>query len=144
MNTPITFPLYRHLAMLIEARANCKKNGNTEWYQRHLDTINDLLGDHAPSGSGIDNGAPLQINDDPTRLEFRVDFHHMNGAGFYDGWTEHRVIVRPSLAHGIDIRITGPNRNDIKEYLHQVFEEFLTRPLAYPLNLSTETSNAQS
>jgi hypothetical protein len=51
----------------------------------------------------------------------------MTEGGMYDGWTEHTVVVTPSLAFGINIRITGRNRNDIKDYLHDVFHEALTK-----------------
>ena len=44
-------------------------------------------------------------------------FHHMNDGGFYDGWTEHSVVVTPSLVYGFDTRITGRDRNDIKNYI---------------------------
>jgi hypothetical protein len=49
----------------------------------------------------------------------------MNDAGYYDGWTDHIVIVSPSF-DGIDIKISGRNRNDIKDYLHDVFHAALT------------------
>ena len=48
----------------------------------------------------------------------------MSETGFYDGWTEHKVIVTPSFA-GIDLRITGRNRNDIKDHIHDCFSSIL-------------------
>ena len=49
----------------------------------------------------------------------------MNENGFYDGWTDHTLTVRPSLVHGIELEISGRNRNDIKEYLHETFHSAL-------------------
>ena len=49
----------------------------------------------------------------------------MDEHGSYDEWTDHTVIVTASLIHGLNIKITGRNRNDIKEYLRDVFYDFL-------------------
>lgn len=49
----------------------------------------------------------------------------MNENGFYDGWTEHTITVRADLAHGFKISISGRNRNEIKDYLHEVFSDCL-------------------
>jgi hypothetical protein len=45
----------------------------------------------------------------------------MNEGGYYDGWTEHQVIITPSLQHGFDVRVTGQDRNEIKDYLAELF-----------------------
>ena len=74
-----------------------------------------------PSGSGVDSGTKLLDNSTPDRLVFQADFHHMDENGFYDGWTEHQIIVTPSLAYGFNVRITGRNRNEIKDYLADLF-----------------------
>ena len=34
---------------------------------------------------------------------------------------EHQIIVTPDLEFGISLRITGLDRNDIKDYLAEVF-----------------------
>ena len=57
----------------------------------------------------------------PDKLVFYTSFHHMNDNGFYDGWTEHTVTVRPSLQFGFNMKISGQNRNEIKYHLHDVF-----------------------
>jgi hypothetical protein len=53
----------------------------------------------------------------------------MDDVGYYDGWTEHTLTVRPSLAFGIDLKFSGRNRNQIKDYLHEVFHEALTHEI---------------
>ena len=55
-----------------------------------------------------------------SRIVLECSFHHMNEAGYYDSWTEHRITVRPTF-DSLDIHISGRNRNDIKEYLHEVY-----------------------
>jgi len=79
----------------------------------------------APSGSGIDLGTQfIPEKSGREKLVFSVDYHHMNENGFYDGWTEHLVIVTHDL-RGLNIRITGKNRNDIKDYLGDVYYYWL-------------------
>ena len=117
--------LYRELASCVQARLNCQKSNNQEWYCRHTETI-DALVDMLPSGSGIDRGTKIDLEKSTSeKLVFNVSFHHMDENGFYDGWTEHVITVRPSLQFDIDLTISGRNRNDIKEYLHEVYSAAL-------------------
>ena len=123
--------LYQHLASRVEAMQRCKTTGNTEWYDKHGAVIATLCKEHMPSGSGFDNGTRLNLDKSGAhRLEFDTGgFHHMNDNGMYDGWTDHGVIVTPSLAFGFDLRITGRNRNDIKEYIGEVFNVALSQDI---------------
>lgn len=79
-----------------------------------------------PSGSGIDLGCTITVEkSDKNRIEILTAFHHMDEFGGYDGWTEHKVILTPNFQHGFDMRITGRNRNGIKEYLMDIFDTCL-------------------
>jgi hypothetical protein len=119
-------PLYHVLANKIVAMANCREMGNEEWLSRHRDEAEQLVRDMMPSGSGIDSGTTLDFDaSKPDKLVFDTSFHHMNDGGMYDGWTEHTVIVTPSLSSGFDVRITGRNRNEIKDYLADIYHEAL-------------------
>lgn len=114
--------LYQHIAACLQAMRNCEQSGNTEWLQRHRDTIESLVSNHMPSGSGIDNGTQFDFDaSSPNKLVFITAFHHMNDAGMYSGWTDHTVVVTPDLASGYNIRITGRDRNAIKDYLADTF-----------------------
>ena len=120
--------VYRALAGLVQAMANCEKAGNTEWYARHKACAESICCNLLPSGSGIDNGTTVDFDaSKPERLVLTSGFRHMDEHGGYDGWSNHSVIVRPSLQHGIDVRITGRNRNDIKDYLGEVYQESLSQ-----------------
>ena len=122
-------PLYRHLASLLLAVRTCEKSGNVEWQRRHAETIDELCREHLPHGSGIDGPhATLRISESsPDRLVIGpADFHHMDEFGGYDGWTYHTLIVKPSLAFDIELRVTGGDRNNIKYYLGDVFRDALT------------------
>jgi len=119
-------PLYKVLASKIEWRPA----PGSEWEMRRSQEITRLL-DLLPSGSGWDCGTKLdekatilvEVWGTPRcqRIVLYGEFHHMNKNGFYDDWTDHTVIVTPSLSRDFDLRITGKDRNDIKEYLYEIF-----------------------
>jgi hypothetical protein len=94
---------------------------HAEWFDKHEDKILALVKEHMPSGSGFDSGTTIDFDaSHAEKLVFSMSFHHMNNNGYYDGWTEHTVTVTPSF-QGINLRISGRNRNDIKEYIHETF-----------------------
>lgn len=100
---------------------------NDEWAAKWTSKIDGLVSDFMPSGSGIDCGTKFDWDaSNPEKIVFSFSFHHMNDGGHYDGWTEHLLVVRPSLAFGLEMKITGRDRNGIKEYLHDVFHSALT------------------
>lgn len=117
--------LIERIASLLAARENCERTGNTEWHIRHTQALHDLE-KLLPSGSGFDCGSKLDLDASrPDCLRFTTEFHHMDEHGFYDGWTSHTVIVRPSFVYGMDIRVMGRDRNGIKELIHEVFMDAL-------------------
>ncbi len=121
-------PLYRELASVLQARANCARSSDhADWFDRHSATLRLLVKNYLPSGSGIDSGTTLDVDaSTPEKLVFAFGYHHMDENGMYDGWTEHTLTVRPSLLSGIDLRISGRNRNDVKDYLYEIYQYALT------------------
>lgn len=102
----------------------------SEFMAQRSDEIKRLL-DELPSGSGWDLGTKLDEDEStPEKLVLYGEFHHMNEYGMYDGWTAHKIIVTPSLQYGFDLRITGRDRNQIKEYLHEMFDHALRQEVA--------------
>lgn len=124
---PRTVPLYVRFARTLEAMENCRKRGNAEWLDKWTEDLGKLCREYMPSGSGFDAGTTLDDASKPDVLRFSADFHHMDEYGGYDGWTEHTVTVRPSLAHGIVLRVSGRDRNGIKDYIADTFRETLTQ-----------------
>jgi len=117
--------LFATFASLVDARLRCEQTNNDEWFHNHTARITELL-DEMPSGSGFDSGTKLDFDaSNADRLVFITAFHHMNDGGYYDGWTEHNVIVTPSLIHGFNLKVTGRDRNQIKEYIHEMFANAL-------------------
>ena len=118
--------IYQSIARKIQSIANCEKSGNTVWEKNHIISVIDLMRKTSPSGSGIDSGTQIELTEcTENKLVFLCQYHHMNENGFYDGWTTHKIIVTPDLASGFNIRITGRDRNQIKEYLYEVYSNWL-------------------
>lgn len=118
-------PNYVRLASSIDAFNRCVKIANEYGKELHESNI-EVIMKGAPSGSGIDLGT--QFNWEKSTkdlLVFKVSFHHMDEHGGYCGWTEHDIRVKPSLAFGIEIKITGRDFNQIKDYLHDVYHIWL-------------------
>lgn len=115
------------LASTLEAWENCRKNDNREWAGKHDATLTSLCQKHLPSGSGFNIGTTfVRSSSSTTKLVFNAPYHHMDEHGHYDGWTEHVVTVRPTFT-GLDIKVSGRDRNGIKDYIHEVFYTALTK-----------------
>lgn len=107
------------------------ESGNPEWVTRWQTRIAKLI-ELIPSGSGIDRG-PRKRSDveiSSTAIRFEIGYHHMNEGGFYDGWTEHTITIRPAF-EGVDVRVSGPNRNEVKDHLHEAMEYAFTRHVVW-------------
>jgi len=114
--------IYQDIASKLGAMENCRKSGNDEWLEKHGQAIMDICKNDMPSGSGFDNGTQLNWDKStPEKLVFETSFHHMNDGGYYDGWTNHTVTVTPSLQFGFNLKVSGPNRNEIKSYIYEMF-----------------------
>lgn len=122
--------LYQRIAELLTARQNCEATGNTEWHQRHTERLLSLVKKYMPSGSGFDQGTTIDLSlSKPNKIDFDTSFHHMDANGGYDGWTDHSITITPDFVSQINLRITGRDRNDVKEYIHEVFSDVLTREI---------------
>lgn len=111
--------VYEALAQAVEALNRNPSNKETE--EVMVDKIKTIM-ESAPCGSGFDSGTKfLEEKSNCKRLVFRTAFHHMNYAGYYDGWTNHLVTVEADLILGTSIRVSGKDRNDIKDYIGDAF-----------------------
>ena len=119
------------LSTRLLAMEYCCKSSNVEWFKRHRRTIDAIVKQFLPSGSGFDSGIEFLNLDgrahDGTSLKFRAAFHHMDESG-YTGWTTHCITVRATFA-GFDLKISGSNKNDIKDYIADTFNIALTEEI---------------
>lgn len=119
--------LYQLIAARVPAAQGAFPNIEQSFSDRNADEIETLCREFMPSGSGFDAGTHIELDDcRARRLVFNTSFHHMNDTGSYDGWTNHLVIVEPEF-HGFTIRVTGRNRNDIKDYIADAFHHALNQ-----------------
>jgi hypothetical protein len=134
---------YQTLARAIGARERCIMSNNTEWRDKWTALI-DALVKEFPHGSGFDDGTKIDLNrSDDNCLMFDTAFWHMNENGVYDGWTGHCVIVRANLAMGYTLKITGSNRNSIKEMIAECFANILdadSTPIEIKLGFAKEVA----
>lgn len=130
-------PVYEILFSALTAWNNCE-NGNTlnpnmaKAWDAYID---DLVKEHLPSGSGVDNGTKLDRETSVRRGMLVLDtaFHHMNEHGMYDGWTEHTIFVKPSFVGKIEIhKVDGRDRNQIKDYLADLYHQALLNEIEQP------------
>ena len=118
--------LYSELASAIDARKRCIETNN-DWAEKWSAAIKNAEDNFLPHGSGVDSGCKIDLErSHGGKLVIDLGYHHMNDVGYYDGWTEHTAYVTPSF-DGINIRITGSNRGDIKDYLYETLEYALTQ-----------------
>lgn len=133
--------LYSVLASAIQARKNCQERNNQEWFETWTRQIENLVENHMPGGSGIDSGTKIDLaRCHAEKLVFYAPYHHMNDNGFYDGWTEHTITVTPSFT-GINLRVSGRNRNDIKDYLYETFDYALSQEITDEQILNSREEN---
>jgi hypothetical protein len=117
-------PNYLTLANKFRAYLNCVASGNEQWMDMHELEIERIMTD-APSGSGVDCGTKFSLElSDRNKLVLTFSFHHMNENGFYDGWTDHRCIIKPDFG-GFRMKITGRDKNSVKDYLYDLFSHWL-------------------
>ncbi len=118
--------VYRAIAGAFIALRNAERANNEEWIGKHTERINRLVDENLPTGSGFDSGTQFSYNTSHRgRLVFHTSFHHMDEGGSYDGWTDHPVSVTPDLFFGINVKVGGRDRNDIKDYIGEVFGDAL-------------------
>ena len=121
-------PLYKLLAAAIAAGKRCERQDTlTEWAERWPARAEALAREYLPSGSGFDAGTAVDWKASKlNRIVLVTSFHHRDDAGYYAGWTHHTVIVTPDMAWDYDLRITGSNRNGIKDYMAEHFADCLS------------------
>lgn len=108
-------------AQALGAWRRCKGGQGAPGWEERWNAYIEQLERALPHGSGLDGKVQLvREKSNERRLVIFAEYHHMNEAGFYSGWTDHEVIVTATF-DGLDIRVTGRNRNGIKEYLAETF-----------------------
>ena len=125
--------LYKQLSRTINAKENCKESGNEAWFDKHSCRLEYLVDSCLPHGSGIDSGCTIDTEKFESLLIYS-SFHVMDKNGYYDGWVDFTVRVKPSLQFGIDLVIKGNfgKHQGLKDYLYEVFDLDLNKEVELP------------
>lgn len=87
--------------------------------ENRIDKLEKML----PSGSGIDCGCKIDHkNSGIKKVVITFDYHFMNEDGYYDGWGSFKLTVLPRLDGNIDMKISGKDRNQVKDYFYDLFD----------------------
>ena len=122
--------LYQAIAAQISRRENSAARDNFENERDACDRITEYEKE-LPRGSGIDSGSKILLAESsPNKIVIQADFHHMDENGFYCGWTEHKIIIRPCLRFGFDLKVTGRDKDGIKDYLADLYHHDMGREIA--------------
>jgi len=96
--------------------------------EMYMDTCNEDIEEMQnvlPSGSGFDSGCKIDVEKSgESKVIINFSYHHMNNNGYYDGWTEHELLITPKF-NGWDLRISGTNKNQVKDYFYDTFNTIL-------------------
>ena len=91
------------------------------------------VSEYLPSGSGFNSGSRLDTDKTTQeKLVFTTSFQHMDDQGYYTRWTEHTVTVTPSF-FGLNIKVSGRNHRDIKDYIAECFDHVLNEDVSESL-----------
>ena len=135
-------PLYQHMASAIDAMQRCKSDADAirshapgaphesflelrdDWAMRWADRLH-AMKQELPHGSGLDTDWHYVLDKcNANRIVLSTSFHNMDEVGGYCGWSDLIVTVKPSLIHGINLRITGGD-SDLKDYLYDILSQAL-------------------
>lgn len=127
--------VYKHTASLIHALMNCKESNNQEWENRHYNSLVKLANDFLPSGSGIDSGCQINLDEStPDKIILNSAYHAMDEDGFYCGWIHFSVVVTSSLEFDINIEFTNiQNDSDLDEWESDSLFDYLYDTFDYTL-----------
>jgi hypothetical protein len=109
----------------LDARKNCIRfGGNGDWQSRWEAHLQRIARELLPSGSGVDSGTRIgELSGNGFTLTF--SYHHMNSDGFYTGWTDHKVTVRPGF-YGLEVSVSGRDKGDgFKHQLSEIYRHTL-------------------
>ncbi len=122
----IPTPLYSQFSQLLAAVNNCQISGAEHYETIHEQSIDMLISECLPHGSGIDSDIEFDYSEStPEKLVFCFQFHHMNEDGFYTHWSAWKMTITPSLQWGKTIDITSTTEEQSEEQSDDGIVDFL-------------------
>lgn len=111
--------LYQKIAKVLSQKNWAKKT-------KELSLLQELL----PNGYGIrehEGLAVILLESTKKRIVIETTYWHPNDSYETSRGTVHQVVITPSFEDEINIRVTGQNENNVKEYLEDIFREALMK-----------------
>jgi len=110
----------RNVGQLMGAIEGCLVQNRAEWQAKHEHTLRQFVRETAPCGqTWYSTGLNIKKSS-TTQLVFRGAFRHE------DRWTEHTITVKPNFGLGFTFKISGLNKNDVKDCLKEMFTNWLS------------------
>jgi len=121
-------PLYRALAEAMQSLRNCEASKPTSpsggWATRWANVVRELVSS-LPHGSGFDSDPRISLQQSkPDRIVIDGSFHKMDSNGYYCGWSDFRVTVKPTF-DGIDVDARGAGSTDLNDYIAETYRHAL-------------------
>lgn len=120
--------VYQRIASKVVSYHICVKSRNGNWADQHEEDLRKIERNCLPSGSGIDSGCTIDIDKSSDMRIVINSSYHVMVEGYYSGWVDFVVTVKPSLAFGIVLDIRGqfskcadPDPEGLKDYLLDTF-----------------------
>ena len=105
---------------LYQKIARVASQKNTPLKEKQLSWLQELL----PFGNGIEAVCVIPLKSTKKRIVIDTYYWHPD---YSDEWTIYKVVITPSFEGEINIRITGKNEDNVKEYLHDIFRQALMK-----------------
>ena len=110
--------VYQQLARLVDW------NPTGEYLDSKNKRVEDLVKNYLPSGSGFDGDISIDEKSTDEKIIIRVEYHHMDINGFYDGWSTFKVIITASMAYNYCMQVKG--ESVVRKYFYHVgFDDFV-------------------
>ncbi len=116
---------YLDLSGTHTAYRNCIKHHNN-FVSKHEETIEKILLEILPHGSGIDAKWDIEISETKPIIVCSNSYHRMNDAGYYDGWYDFSIVLDTSQPGSLSFdKVRGKLDHDTKDYIGETIDHGL-------------------
>ena len=95
------------------------------------ESLRPSLKEYLPSGSGFDTGTTVSYDEStPTFIVLYTSFHKMDENGYYDGWVDLEITVKPQYSK-FDLEASPTHytddEDDLLDYVYDTFQYALNQ-----------------
>jgi hypothetical protein len=112
--------VYEKMASLL-AEYN-KYIGENEQKRMLRRAIEEFVAEYMPKGGGWKDGTSIDLTEsNDSEIVLRGTYYHVISYGNYGAPTEHKILIDASLSRGFKVKVTGRDKNDVKDELYERF-----------------------